>query len=121
MHTSTYYNPMPSELTAKQMMSYGADVVVRDIGYIPVVGISVGVPRLITGIWQKIMGGEGSLQFSAEDGKVYFRGSRQAGDGVANIVRGCFECIPLANLLVLPLWDYAHDDRWFLIPCYSCK
>lgn len=123
MHASTYYyNPMPQNLTAVETMTYGADVIVRDIGYIPVIGIGVGVPRVITGIWQKIMGGEGGLQFSEGSERVHFSGSRQGADRVANIVRGCFECIPFANLTVLPIWDCLHsDNRWFLVPGYSLK
>lgn len=117
-----YYSSMPRDFTVGDTVAYSADVIIRDIGYLPGIGAGVGVPRIIIGVWQKVMGGEGGLAFSEGDGRVHFNGSRQAADGVANIVRGCFECIPFANTIILPLWDGCHtDDRWFLIPGYTCK
>ncbi|KIC70941.1 hypothetical protein DB44_FF00220 [Candidatus Protochlamydia amoebophila] len=48
-----YYKSMPENLTWTQKIEYTADVIVRDIGYVPILGLAVVILRIITGVAQK--------------------------------------------------------------------
>lgn len=111
-----YHTPLPRTLTPTQRIKESADVIIRDVGYIPFIGIIIGVPRIATGVFLKIIGGEGSLKADAGSSQIRYHGSKLTADGQANIIRGIFECLPGIGLATLCYWDATSNDRWFLYP-----
>jgi hypothetical protein len=114
MQAVQYSIAMPNQLNFSQKLSYGIDLVIRDIGYFPIIGAFVGIPRIVIGIFQKVIGGEGSFSWNEGDGIIKFTGSRLAADGEANIIRGIFETCCIGFILVG--YDLLKDDRWILFP-----
>lgn len=112
-------------LSFSQKVGYGVDEITRTIGYFPIVGATVGIPRIITGIAQCIIGTKNigwdtisSLKekkpFRVTGLKLIVDGTANITDGTANIIRGIFETSGFGFLLFV--FDVCKKDRWTLLP-----
>jgi len=114
--TSYYTRLSESDLTSRMRTYYHVDKNIRRIGYIPIIGSIVGIPRMCIGLSQQIISKEGDYQGSWNEGdmitKVTYTGDKLRARGKMNVTRGMFEVVGICTLLYDCSMESAYGKYW---------
>lgn len=110
-----------SNLTSPQKALWYANTTYRVIGYIPIIGCIVGIPRIAYGAATLLsckmsLIPKGEMHWNEGDMTIRYSGNRAVANAHLNIYRGFFECVGMG---IVPFtYDASmvsyHGDAWFL-------
>jgi len=114
--TSYYTQLFESDLTPRMKAYYHIDQNIRRIGYIPIIGSIVGIPRMCIGVSQQIISKEGDYQGCWNEGnavtKVTYTGDKLRARGKMNVTRGMFEVVGIFTFLYDCSMESAYGKYW---------